>query len=127
VGIHVTLLACLGLWLSLVSRTAVSAYFGMALVLLLLFTGSFLSVLHSTVPRGYYPPTWAEQVQEVGLNPVMTWWNAAFSWTEWLGEAGRCGPLFPWTLSAVATGLLLCAAAAGLLWLAACGRMRHEG
>jgi hypothetical protein len=123
---HVAFLASLGVWLSLVNRTTLWAYLSMALMLLLMFTGSWVFFIYSQL-LGVGPGGggWWDDFVEVGLNPARCWWFLGFGWEEFAGEVWG-GGLFRGPLGAALAGLFVYATAAAALWLAACRRFRGE-
>ncbi len=127
VAAQVAFLASLGLWLSLVSRNTLTAFLCMALVLLVMFCGSFVATAYSDLLFGSYAnPAWWESFTAIGLNPPRTLWELGFTWDDFAADVWpRGGELRP-VLGAALCGVLAYAVAAGLLWLAACRRFRHE-
>jgi hypothetical protein len=124
--VHVAFLTSLGVWLSLVSRTTLWAYLGMALMLLLMFVGPWVALLYVDLLGGSTPGEgWWDDFAQIGLNPPRSWWFLGFSWDDFRDDVLRMDALRE-TLGATLTGLAIYAVAAGALWLAACRRFRTE-
>lgn len=90
VGIHLSFLASLGLWLSLVSGKTLWANMSMALVVLLLFLGPWLGVPFGERYFGATSSGWLHRLLEVPISPGYTWWFSAFSWVagwDWLSTS----------------------------------------
>jgi ABC-type transport system involved in multi-copper enzyme maturation permease subunit len=124
-GVYIVFLATLGIWVSTVCRTTLWAYVSMALMVLLVFAGSWLVLLNSG-PAGEWalqPDDLWRNVAKVGLNPFAAWWFEGFSWDEFAD--GRDFLFWP-RLKAILTGISLLAVLAGIFWLAARQRFRDE-
>jgi ABC-type transport system involved in multi-copper enzyme maturation permease subunit len=122
------LAASLGVWLSLVNRNTLWARMSMALALLVILAGSWVSFsLGNGGLRGWQmdPARWQDHLTEVGLNPVRTWVVMSFSWhagNEALASGDR---LFRAHMNAAAAGSILAALVAEALWLLAVYRFRR--
>ena len=129
IAVHVAFLASLGVCLSLVSRNSLWANFTMALMLLLVFVGSWVVFVYSALLTGSRP-TWSQSwwytFSEYGLNPPRTWWHLGFNWTQFNDEILHGPGLFRDSYGACLAGLLVFAAATGLFWWAAKKRFRQE-
>jgi ABC-type transport system involved in multi-copper enzyme maturation permease subunit len=127
--IHIAFLASLGICLSLVSRNTLWANFTMALVLLLVFVGSWVVLVYSvalTGSRGLPRQSWWTTFSEFGLNPPRTWWHLAFSWEQFDREILNGTGLFRESYGACLAGMLAFAIATVIFWLAARRRFRQE-
>jgi hypothetical protein len=98
----------------------------MAVVLLVLFVLPWAALAYSEAlgsgPKGW---DWQDNLVEIGLNPVRTWWQLGFNWPEFREDVCGAAPL-QGPLGAIAIGLLIYAMSAGLLWLAAWLQFRRE-
>jgi ABC-type transport system involved in multi-copper enzyme maturation permease subunit len=79
VFIHGACLCSMGLFLSVISRSVLSAHGKMALILLFLLFGTWL---FSEVIAVSLADAYGDFVR-VGLNPVRTWWALGFSWRDY--------------------------------------------
>jgi hypothetical protein len=129
VAAFLTMLASLATWLSVVCRNAFSARMSVSLLLGVVFAGAWLALVNS--PQDWDsvwesdPERWAIHLRQVGLNPLVGWWQAAFNWEE--GDRLLGGPgqrLERARLAAVAAGSLIAAALAGVFWIGALQRFR---
>jgi ABC-type transport system involved in multi-copper enzyme maturation permease subunit len=125
-AIHLASLSSLGVWLSLASRNTFWAYLTMALMLMLVFSGSWIVLVYSellgtTAPR----EGWWDMVIQVGLNPGRAWSFLGLSWAEF-PHGVRDARSVPETLGAVAVSVGAFAALGGLLWWASWQRFRDE-
>jgi ABC-type transport system involved in multi-copper enzyme maturation permease subunit len=128
-AIHITFLASLGVCLSLISRNTLWANFTMALMLLLVFVGSWVVLMYSAVltgARGMPTQNWWNTFSEFGLNPPRTWWHLGFTWDEFHGEILHGPGLFRGSYGACLAGLLFFGLATVIFWLAARVRFRQE-
>jgi hypothetical protein len=117
------LLAGLGIWLAMVSRTSLWAYVGMALVLLVYFGGSWI-FLFGGAGWEESPAAWDSHLLQVGLNPLASWWRAGFTWAD-LADAGNLrDDLLRPHLQGIWTGTGLLAFLAYLSWTASVARLR---
>ncbi|HWY86331.1 MAG TPA: ABC transporter permease subunit [Gemmataceae bacterium] len=116
--IHGAFLCSLGLFLSVVSKTVLSAHAKMALILLFLFFGTWLfsEVIAVSLTARY------GEFLRIGLNPVRTWWALAFSWRDFLDASGDLDRQFAGALLGLAFYVLL----AIVFWLLACWRFGKE-
>jgi ABC-type Na+ efflux pump permease subunit len=129
IAIHVAFLATLGISLSLVSRNTLWANFTMALVLLLVFVGSWVVLVYSAALGGTrwgVRQTWWDTFAEFGLNPPGTWWHLAFSWQNFFEDDQSAEGLFGRRFEACLLGMLAFAIATGVFWWAARRRFRRE-
>ncbi len=116
VFIHGAFLCSLGLFLSVVSKTVLSAHAKMALILMFLLFGTvlFSEVMAISLTGGI------GEILRVGLNPVRTWWTLTFSWQDYLDRS--------WNLDGRIASALLGLALYGLLavvfWFLARWRFR---
>jgi hypothetical protein len=126
--IHIAFLASLGVWLSMVCRNTLWSNMTMALVLLLLFSGSWLLVAAdvSASPSGQTEVDWVSCFYEIGLNPVHSWWTLGFSWDDFGNLTGPYDPVLSTKLSAALAGLAAFAVLTGAFWLLARWRFRRE-
>jgi hypothetical protein len=125
---QVAFLASLGVWLSLGCRNTLWAQLSMALAVMVTFGASWAVLVTGGTPvlAGGVRPDWLTNFHEVGLNPLGAWWVLGFSWDQFAAlRAGR-DELFQARLQAALAGTFLFAAAAAVLWLAACWRFRAE-
>lgn len=119
-AIHIALLAAIGVWLSLVCRNTVSAYFAMALMLLLLFLGSWLVLLNtSSGPATTTLMQWVERFLEVGLNPLSTWWVLSEGLVQGQNMLILRPPRFLQSMAVAGLGLVLFTLLGLLVWFAA--------
>jgi ABC-type transport system involved in multi-copper enzyme maturation permease subunit len=118
VFIHATFFCSLGLFLSVVSKTVLSAHGKMALILLFLLFGTWLfsEVIGVSVADR------SGEFLRVGLNPVRTWWALAFSWRDFLTPSSHLDRQFGGALLGVAFYAFL----AIVFWLLACWRFGKE-
>jgi ABC-type transport system involved in multi-copper enzyme maturation permease subunit len=102
-AVHLAFFSSQGVWWSLHARGTHWANFLMALILLVLFVGTWAVglFLPAPSPGGPAEVEWVRNILDVGVNPVRTWWVLAF-------EPGR----LPATLGASAIGLVLYGVAA---------------
>ncbi len=124
---YLAFLASLGLWLSLASRTTLWANLSMALVLLLLFTSSWLGITSdwaSSYPSG--ESDWLRSLSEVGFNPIHTWWFVGFSWKELIDSIRTEDATFGIRCASVLVGQISLGLAAWGFWRLACARFRRE-
>lgn len=110
--------ASLGLFLSVVSKTVLSAYAKMALVLLFMLFGTWLLSEVLTTPS----EQWYGYFLRIGFNPVRTWWTLAFSYQQMLTEGVSLGRQF----GACLLGLALYTILGIALWLLAWWRFSKE-
>jgi ABC-type transport system involved in multi-copper enzyme maturation permease subunit len=124
----VCFLASLGVWVSQACRNTLWANFTMALMLLLVFGGSWLGLIYSQQPLLMEPASaeWKEAFTEVGLNPMRTWWFLGFSWEEFEHGAAGKDRAFQVTLLATLAGTAAYTALAWVFWLAASARFRGD-
>ncbi len=137
VAVHACFWASAGLWLSVVCRTTLQARVGTALVVVLVFGGSWVFLsghpqshperLVSDPASGVGMVVFPTAFAELGLNPARCWWFLM------IARGGRVASdpsavvesqLFGVRLAAAAAGTAAFALAAGLLWLDACRRFR---
>jgi ABC-type transport system involved in multi-copper enzyme maturation permease subunit len=126
-GIHLVFLACLGVWISLVSRNSLWAYSSMVLMLLVVFIGWLVVMLYAqfffrTVPGG---SGWWNGFIEIGLNPARTWWALSMSWPE-MDQPLRNPDGSLGTFSATLAGVSVFALLAAVLALCAYVEFRKE-
>jgi ABC-type transport system involved in multi-copper enzyme maturation permease subunit len=137
-AVYLALFASLGLWLSLASRNTLWANFTTAFATLLVFTGSLLIVYYSDLDssQGWYHPWRLRELLQkeadpmvaflqVGLNPLRTWWHLNFSWQDVASAADGGDPLLWPRVQGCVLGMLCWLTLAGVLWLAACRRLRR--
>jgi ABC-type transport system involved in multi-copper enzyme maturation permease subunit len=127
-ALHVALLATIGVWLSLACRNTVSAYFATALLLMLLFLGSWLVLLNTAIagPTASFYGIWLERFLEIGLNPIVCWWHLAANWRTTTGLLADLGVLRWFDTAALSAGLLVFALLGLLVWHAAEERLGGE-
>jgi ABC-type transport system involved in multi-copper enzyme maturation permease subunit len=118
---HLAFLVGVGLWLSLVCRTTLWSTFAMAVVLLVMLTGSLLL----TQASGAAGDTLMERVQEVGLSPPFAWWHVCISWSDWMNATGRQMEKLVTDFTAALAGIGIYAVGAVLAWWVACRRVCH--
>jgi ABC-type transport system involved in multi-copper enzyme maturation permease subunit len=146
---HISFLASLGLWLSVVCRNSLRALLGVGLVVLLLTVGPWVvlgfsetfgrrsassanggqAVTAATVrPAGSAADVspWASSILEVGIDPPGVWWFLGFTERELATLTDGQGPAGARRLWAVLIGLAVYAVGDWLLWKAACRRLRSE-
>jgi hypothetical protein len=111
-------LASIGVWLSLVSRNTMWANTTMALILLVLFGGSWLTATDSwsSEIQEVQQVGWLDSLVWVGLNPGVSWWYSGFTWTEITDAARKEDWVFFRRLTVIVTGQALFAAAAWGFW-----------
>ena len=99
----------------------------MALVLLLLFGGSWLGVIEeTTASHRVQDQAWLDEFLQVGLNPVRAWWYAGFSWQD-CANAWANGDYRFWNrILAVLAGSLLYALGAAMFWRLSCRRFERR-
>jgi ABC-type transport system involved in multi-copper enzyme maturation permease subunit len=127
--IDIAFLASLGVCLSLVSRTTLWANFTMALMLLLVFVGSWVVLVYTTVLSGSRPvkeQRWWYTFSEFGLNPPRTWWHLGFTWDQFGSEIDFGRELWRGGYGACLAGMLTFAVATWVFWWAAKKRFRQE-
>ncbi len=136
VAVHVALWAGLGLWLSVVSRTALRARTATALFLLVAFGGGWYYLMNDTPfsrrgLAGVYAADGgvalvASAAADVGLNPLRAWWFLALSRDETGSAPAAVDRLFAVRLTAAGCGTAALALLAGGLWWDAGRRFRGE-
>jgi ABC-type transport system involved in multi-copper enzyme maturation permease subunit len=126
VAAHVAFLASLGVWLSLACRNTLWANTSMALMVLLFFTGSFLGMTAYEVRWPADDADWLDNVRQIGLSPLRTWWTLAFSWKEPAEAIANQDLNFGRRVGGALTGVAVYAAAAWGLWRLAVWRFRRE-
>jgi len=114
VFVHAAFFCSFGLFLSVVSKTALSANGKMSLTLLLLLivTALFGEVVDVSRTERF------GELLGVGLNPVRTWWELGFSWRDFMDGTRAMDPKFESALIGMAFYLFL----AILFWFLACWR-----
>ncbi|HMC64895.1 MAG TPA: ABC transporter permease subunit, partial [Gemmataceae bacterium] len=127
-AIHVAFLASLGIWVSLVSRNTLTAYFAMAMMILVIFVGSWSAQNYSQWLLGIRPDEYDPLVQffEIGLNPPRSWWFLGLSWHEMAEGMSQNDERLATAVPTVLAGLLVYLSAAWILWLASCWRFQRE-
>jgi ABC-type transport system involved in multi-copper enzyme maturation permease subunit len=125
VAVHLAFFSSLGIWISLVSRNTLWAHFSIVLMLLLVFLGWWVVRAYSTMLLGIVPgsSSWWGRFVEIGLSPDRTWRHLCSDWAHFPGMASLENLHEPFGVAVA--GLWLYAALAGLLWLAACRRLRR--
>jgi ABC-type transport system involved in multi-copper enzyme maturation permease subunit len=126
VAAHVAFLASLGVWLSLACRNTLWANLSMALVVLVFFTGSFLGMTAYEVRWPADDADWLDNVRQIGLSPLRTWWTLAFSWKEPAEAVAGQDLHFGRRVGGALAGVAVYAAAAWGLWRLAVWRFRRE-
>jgi ABC-type transport system involved in multi-copper enzyme maturation permease subunit len=140
---QVAFLASLGIWLSMVSRTALRARVLAVLALCVFFVGAWCARSVDTRAQAYgdlhhdpanamlvrslRPDVVRALVYENALNPLASWVLLAIPPHLRGLEAYWSGPLYPYRRAAIAYGSMFYALAAGVLWLDAVRRFRREG
>jgi ABC-type transport system involved in multi-copper enzyme maturation permease subunit len=118
VFIHGAFFCSVGLFLSVVSKTVLSAHGRMAMVLLVLLFGTWL---FSEVIAVALADRHGDFLR-IGLNPVRTWWALGFSWRDFWDLTAPLDRQFAGAL----LGLVFYALLAILFWLLACWRFSKE-
>jgi len=127
-GVYLAFLATIGICLSLMNRNMLWSNLSMALVLLLLVTGSMTREASYRYTSALYARQgeWLGSLLDVGFNPVRTWWLSGFSWQQLVdrirAEDMLLGPMIGSTLA----GLTILASATWVLWRLACVRFGRE-
>jgi hypothetical protein len=116
--VHAAFLTSLGLYFSVISRTILGAYAKMALSLLGIAGFTTLWGIALNLPEGH----WANDLVEIGLNPVRTWLALGFTYRDFAG-ADR---LFLNSFGASLAGIGFYALMALLFWVLACRAFRRE-
>jgi|GEM_PF-1834932 len=127
-AVHLAAITTIAIWLSLACRNAVSAYFATALVLMLMFLGSWLVLLNTSVgsPTPNSTWEWFERFLELGLNPVVTWYQLCWNYRDAsLVFSDRSWGMFR-DATALLTGLGVFALLGLLVWHAAEQRLGVE-
>lgn len=114
--VHGAFFASLGMVLSVMSRTVLSAYIRMALFLLILVPGIWVVA----EAFGFRRENWLTRFVTIGINPVRTWYALGASWQEYFKDDGRFTKEFESCLA----GLGVYSVLAGLLWLVAWRRFK---
>jgi hypothetical protein len=128
-AVQIAFLASLGICLSLIARNTLWANFMMALMLLLVFVGSWVILVYTALLTGSRPvqaQRWWHTFSEYGLNPPRTWWHLGFNYDQFNGEVVRDMGLFRGSYGACLAGVLAFAVAAWVFWWAAKVRFRQE-
>ena len=118
VVVHGAFFTSLGLFLSVVSKTALSAHGKMALLILFMFFGTWL---FSEVVAGVMDDTFGNFLR-IGLNPVRTWWTLGFTWRDFLDR----GPGLDVQFRGALLGLAFYSVLAVLFWILAAWRFGKE-
>ncbi len=130
----VTFWASVGLWLSVVSRTALRARLTTAGALLLVFGGWLYlandAAFHRQGAVGIRVPgvpddSWLAAVADVGVNPLRAWWFLGVVVDSALDHHGGEFHQMEVRLNAVAAGVIAYGLLARLLWADACRRFRR--
>ena len=118
IAIHAAFLTSLGLFFSVVSRTILTAYARIAMVLLAIVGGTALWGITLNLPEGY----WANDLVEIGLNPVRTWWALSFTYRDFMDDNRQFYNRFGASLAGIGFYALM----ALLLWWMTCRTFRRE-
>ena len=95
--VQIAFLASLGVCLSLIARNTLWANFTMALMLLLVFVGSWVILIYTALLTGTRPVQAQRRwytFSEYGLNPPRTWWHMGFNYEQFTTEVERDAGLF---------------------------------
>lgn len=127
-AVFVAFFASLGVWLSQACRNTRAAHLCMALMLLMLFGASWLPLMDPAAPGELTAEADDKfgQLYQVGLNPMISWWLAAFSWREWHEAIQSHDGLFWPRLRAILHGTAVLGGLAVVFWLAARRRLYAE-
>jgi len=124
---YVSLLASLGVWLSLAARNTRWALISAALILLLLFIGVPSSRFRpSYLFASADPMSWLEGVVYFSLHPIRAWLSAVFSWKEGTIGLVEDSPSFRLSVFGIGMNWILCSVLAYLFWRLACRRLARE-
>lgn len=127
-AVHLAVITTIGIWLSLACRTTVSAYFATALVLMLMFLGSWLVLLNTSVgtPTPNSAWEWFERFLELGLNPIVTWYQLCGNYRDVALVFSDSSPRMFRDATALLAGLGVFALLGLLVWRAAEERLGGE-